>query len=187
MALSKARRALPPLQQAALQELALRYVGKYATTRAKLRAYLSRKLRERGWDGGREPNLEALVNRFAELGYVDDASYALGRSRSLSSRGYGKRRLAEKLRAAGVGEDDSGAANKHADGESVAAALRFAKRRRLGPFAAAAPDRLQREKWVAAMVRAGHEYGLARIITDMNPDQVIDVDELCSRMQFNDT
>jgi regulatory protein len=43
------RRALPPLDQAALQELALRYVGKYATTRAKLRAYLGRKLRERGW------------------------------------------------------------------------------------------------------------------------------------------
>ena len=187
MALSKARRALPPLQQAALHELALRYVGKYATTRAKLRAYLSRKLRERGWDGEREPDLEALANRFAELGYVDDASYALGQSRSLTSRGYGKRRLADKLRSAGVEEGDSAAANDHADGEAVAAALRFAQRRRLGPFAAVAADRLQREKWIAAMVRAGHDYGLSRMITSMNPDQVIDVDELCSRMRFNDT
>ena len=82
---SKARRAPPPLERAALQELALRYVGKYATTRAKLRAYLSRKLRERGWDGAREPDLEALAERFAELGYVDDAAYALSKSRSLTA------------------------------------------------------------------------------------------------------
>jgi regulatory protein len=74
-----------PLDQAALQELALRYVGKYATTRAKLRTYLGRKLRERGWEGDREPDLEVLGNRFAELGYIDDASYALGQSRSLSA------------------------------------------------------------------------------------------------------
>jgi len=187
MALIKARRALPPFDQTALQELALRYVGKYATTRAKLRGYLSRKLRERGWDGEREPDLEALANRFAELGYLDDAGYALGQSRSLSSRGYGKRRLADKLRAAGVEEGDSAAANEHADSEAVAAALRFAERRRLGPFAAVTGDRPQRERWIAAMVRAGHKYGLARIIMNLNPDQVIDVDELCSRMQFNDT
>src|SRR5690349_19218769 len=102
----KPRRAPPPLTETALQELALRYVGKYATTRAKLRAYLSRKLRERGWDGPREPDLEALSNRFAELGYIDDAAYALGQSRSLSARGYGKRRLADRLRVAGVDEED---------------------------------------------------------------------------------
>ena len=186
MALTKARRALPPLGQTALQELALRYVGKYATTRAKLRSYLSRKLRERGWEGEREPDLEALANRFAELGYIDDAGYALGQSRSLSRRGYGKRRLADKLRAAGVGDADRAAADAHADGEAVAAALRFAERRRLGPFAVVAADRAQREKWIAAMVRAGHGYGLARIIADLNPGQFINVDELCGQMQFND-
>src|SRR5437868_985695 len=106
MALIKARRALPPLTQAALQELALRYVGKYATTRAKLRTYLARKVRERGWDEQREPDFEALADRFAELGYIDDAAYAMTKSRSLSARGYGKRRLAETLRNAGVNDED---------------------------------------------------------------------------------
>jgi regulatory protein len=125
-----------PLDQAALQELALRYVGKYATTRAKLRTYLGRKLRERGWEGDREPDLEVLGNRFAELGYIDDASYALGQSRSLSARGYGKRRLTDKLRSSGVEEADSGEAIRLADKQAVSAALRFAERRRLGPYAA---------------------------------------------------
>ena len=105
-----ARRSPPPLDSSRLQELALRYVSKYATTRAKLREYLTRKLRERGWDGERQPDLEALANRFAELGYVDDAAFALSKSRSLTARGYGRRRLDEKLRLAGVGEGDSAAA-----------------------------------------------------------------------------
>ena len=183
---SRPRRAPPPLTEAALQELALRYVGKYATTRAKLRAYLSRKLRERGWDGANEPDLEALANRFASQGYVDDASYALGQSRSLSARGYGKRRLADRLRVAGVEEEDRLAAKTYADGEAVAAAVRFAERRRLGPFAAVAADRPQREKWIAAMVRAGHDFSLARTISAMEPGQVIDPDELRERARLTD-
>src|SRR5205823_1220161 len=104
MAFSTARRALPPLDAQRLQDLALRYVGKYATTRAKLRAYLARKIRERGWDGRSEPDLEGLASRFAELGYVDDAAFALGKSRGLSARGYGKRRVADELRLAGIEE-----------------------------------------------------------------------------------
>ena len=44
-----------------MQDLALRYVGKYATTRAKLAAYLARKLRERGWDGQREPDVRPVL------------------------------------------------------------------------------------------------------------------------------
>ena len=112
----------------------MRYVGKYATTRAKLRDYLSRKLRERGWAGDGEPDLEALAERFAELGYIDDAAYALGKSRSLSSHGYGKRRVAQKLRIAGVEDADSAeSATPSPRDEAVNAALRFAKRRRFGP------------------------------------------------------
>jgi regulatory protein len=175
-----------PLDQAALQELALRYVGKYATTRAKLRSYLGRKLRERGWEGALEPNLEVLANRFAELGYIDDASYALGQSRSLSARGYGKRRLADKLRLSGVEEADSGEANRHADREAVSAALRFAERRRLGPYAAAVAERPQREKWIAAMVRAGHGFAIARAIAALPPGAEIDDDQLSELVRVTD-
>jgi regulatory protein len=174
MAPNKARRALPPLDQAKLQELALRYVGKYATTRAKLRSYLARKVRELGWDGEREADLEVLANRFAELGYVDDESYALAKSRALSARGYGKRRLAEKLHQAGVRDEDSRLAFDVADDEAVEAALRFARRRRIGPFAAQEADRPERQKWIAAMVRAGHSFGLARAITGLAPGAAID-------------
>ncbi len=166
------------LTEFALQELALRYVGKYATTRAKLRAYLARKIRERGWDDTKEPDLEALADRLTELGYIDDAAYALCRARTLAERGYGKRRLIDKLRFAGVEEKDSVAAGEHADKEAVRSALRFAKRRRLGPYAVLAPEPHQREKWIAAMVRAGHGFALSRAIASLLPGTSIDEDEL---------
>ena len=72
-----------------LHELALFYVGKFATTRAKLIAYLNRKLRERGWESDTPADIERLVERLAGSGLVDDALYALSKSRSLTDRGYG--------------------------------------------------------------------------------------------------
>jgi regulatory protein len=174
----KGRRTPPPLNDERLQELALRYVGRFATTQAKLRAYLSRKLRERGWDGRREPEVERLASRFAELGYIDDAAYALSKSRALSARGYGKRRLSDKLRVDGIGNADREAAIALADGEAVNAALRFAERRRLGPFAVVAADPQLREKWIAAIVRAGHPFSLARAIAWLPPGGEVDAEAL---------
>ena len=71
------RRAPLPLDEPRLNELAVRYVGRFATTRAKLRSYLQRKIRERGWAEAPLPDLELITDRFAELGYIDDAGFAL--------------------------------------------------------------------------------------------------------------
>jgi regulatory protein len=185
MASIKARRAIPPLDRKRLEELALRYVGRYATTRAKLRSYLARKIRERGWSEPRSPDLDALSARFAELGYIDDAAFALNKSEALTARGYGKRRVLDKLRMAGVAEDDGVAARDHADAGAVDAALRFAERRRIGPFAASSPDPKQREKAIAALVRAGHGFALARAIAELPPGSAVDRDALDEHGPFS--
>jgi regulatory protein len=181
MARSRAPRPRPPLDGKALEELALRYVGKYATTRAKLRAYLARKLRERGWAGSAEADLERLAERFSELGYIDDAAYALAQSRALGSRGYGRRRLDQKLRQAGIDEEDGAAAREQAEEEAVEAALRFAERRRIGPFGSRGTDAAAREKAIGAMVRAGHGFALAKAVVDWPADVEIDALEVAGR------
>ncbi len=145
------------------------YVGRFATTRAKLAFYLARKLRERGWVGPRPPATEVLVEKLARLGYVDDAAYALAKARSLGSRGYGPRRVTMALRQAGVGEEDGRGAQAAASEQVVAAALRFAQRKRIGPFALAALDPKERERALAAMLRAGHDYALSRRILALAP------------------
>ncbi len=169
---------MPPLDDERLRELALRYVGKYATTRSKLRQYLARKIRERGSADGSTLNFEQLADRFAELGLIDDAAFALAKSRSLTARGYGKRRLSDQLRQAGVDEADGSDAVALADDEAVEAALRLARRRRIGPFAAEQADPAQREKWIAAMIRAGHGFALANAIARLQPGQEVDIDQL---------
>jgi regulatory protein len=175
------RRPRPPLDQGKLDDLALRYVGPFATTRAKLAAYLARKLRERGWAGEGEADAGAIAERLARLGYVDDAAYALAKTRSLSGRGYGARRVRQSLHAAGVGDEDAAGATELAEAERVEAALRFARRRRLGPFAQAMPERPEREKAIAAMIRAGHSFGLARAIVGIEPGGKFTLEELAEK------
>lgn len=168
----------PPLTAAKLDELALHYVGRFATSRAKLLTYLRRKLRERGWDGESEPDLEGLAGKLVRLGYIDDRAYALSKARSLTSRGYGERRVGQALAVAGIGEDDGSEARSLAKSEAVEAALRFARRRAIGPFASARPEPREREKALAAMIRAGHGFALARAIVDLEPGSDADSESL---------
>lgn len=180
MTVRNARKPRPPLTGDSLAELALAYVGRFATTRAKLAAYLRRKILERGWSDDRPAEIGALVERFSAAGYIDDSAYALAKSRSLATRGYGARRLRESLRAAGIDEADGEAARELADSESVEAALRFARRRRLGPFATVLAEREAREKAIAAMLRAGHGFALARAIVDSKPGETPDLGDFSS-------
>jgi regulatory protein len=151
-----------------LSELALAYVARFATTRHKLLLYLRRKLRERGWDGSGEPALDDLCDRLEAAGYIDEAVFALSKARGMAARGLGKRRVAAALAHAGVVGDNAAGALSEADSAAFDSALRFARRRRIGPFAAAAADPSQRQKWLAAMVRAGHDFDVSRRIIGLS-------------------
>jgi regulatory protein len=178
------KRAKPPLDEVALRDLALSYAARFASTGARLEAYLLRKLRERGVAedaDGRTAQIDvpALVARLVELGYVDDAAYARMRARDLGARGYGARRVEQALWAAGVDEDIRA---DTAPGEAARrrAAVLMAQKRRIGPFGRAAEEqadqlevRKAREKAVAAMLRAGHDYEHVRFILDCSGEAAI--------------
>lgn len=174
MAMQPRRRNPTPLDAAKLEELALGYVGRFATTRCKLAIYLNRKLRERGWAGDDEPPVEELTERLVRLGYVDDRAYAMAKARSLAGRGYGQRRVRQALAQAGIGEEDANEAREFSAAEAVEAALRFARRRSIGPFAAAELDPQQRERALTAMVRAGHDFAISKAIIALNPGENTD-------------
>ena len=168
-------RTLPPLDAAALERLALRYVERFATTRGKLADYLARKLRERGQVPG-TPEPAVLAERMATLGYIDDRGFAEARAAALTRRGYGTRRVAGALRAARVGEEDAAPALDQSREEARASALAFARRRRFGPFSDGTADERTQERQVAAMVRAGHAFALSRHIVKSRPGDAIDSD-----------
>lgn len=165
------KKPAPPLNDERLRGLALHYVGKYATTRSKLGTYLARKIRERGWDGERHTDIEALVEQFAELGYVNDAHFAGARSRSFVSRGYGQRRLDEDLRASGITDGDAGEAKEYMAESAFLSAMNFARRKRIGPYASvvASPDK--QTKQLQAFLRAGHGFEIARRFVRAEPGE----------------
>lgn len=150
-----------PLGPVRLEELALAYTARFAVSAGKLGDYLRRKLRTYGWEGDDEPPVDAIVARFVDAGYVDDAAYARAKSASMLQRGLGMRRVAQAWQAARIAEDDRESAQA-GEGAQRRAALALARKRRFGPFAALPPDRAGREKQIAAMLRAGHPLDSAR-------------------------
>jgi regulatory protein len=156
-----------PIDAAQLQEMALGYAARYATTAAKLRRYLQRKLGERVWTPADPPDIDGLVTRLTGLGYVNDRAYAASKQRDLTARGFGAGRVRGALAAAGVARDDVAAVLSPEDGaisDPYAPAIAFARRRRFGPFArdGAAIDPAKRNRELAAMARAGHDFAIAK-------------------------
>ncbi len=174
---SRTRRGAKPLDRTRLEELAVAYVARFATSAGKLQAYLKRKLRERGFVEGEDPDVAGLVERFVARGYVDDEAYGRAKAADLTARGYGARRVEANLRAAGIADDMRGLLAP-GEAEKRQAALVLARKRGFGPFARPhdlGPDERHKlkQKRLAAMVRAGHDFEHARRVIEAR-----DIEEL---------
>lgn len=168
-----------PIDALRLEEMALAYVARFATSAGKLADYLKRKLRERGWEGEDGPDIAALVERFVQIGYIDDATYARSKAQGLLRRGYGARRIDQALGAAGIAEPLREESRGN-EAERRRAAMVLARKRRFGPFAIGdKSDRALREKQVAAMLRAGHPLDHVRTVVNAVSEQALEewVDE----------
>jgi regulatory protein len=181
---SRERPAPKPLDAAALERLALRYVERFATTRGRLTDYLNRKIRERGWadeTGSAAADPAELAQTMAELGYVDDRAFAEQRAAAMQRRGLGARRVAGVFREAGIDESDADSVAPAIADRAVESALAFARRKRIGPYGSGDGDghgdRKLHEKQLAAMLRAGHRFDLARRIVAAPPSAVVEASD----------
>ena len=122
--------------------------------------------------------VDQVVERMAELGYVNDSQYALTKARRLHERGRPARAVRGLLAAKGVESEDIDAAlarlAEQGEGGDLAAAITFARRRRLGPFRAG-ERAADRSRDLAALARAGFSYDIASRVIDAD-----DVDSLCA-------
>jgi regulatory protein len=168
---SRPKRPRSPLDPATFRAIALHYVGRYATTSERLKRYLDRKVRERGWSElAAPPDFDGLAEDFARLGYVDDDAFAESRVSSLLRRGYGPKRISAALRQAGIAAEKAEIAVP-TDAESAQiSAMVFARRKRLGPFGPPLTDSKAQSRALAAFLRAGHGYEIARKILAIEHD-----------------
>ncbi len=161
-----------------LDNAALYYLSRYATSAENLRRVMMRKVMRSAQHHGTDVEdgaalIEAMIGRFLGSGLLDDWAYAKTRAASLHRRGNSARVIRGKLKQKGV-DDEAIAAALDARGDDadigedpeLTAAVTLAKRRRLGPFATKPADDEQREKHLAALARAGFSYDVARRVID---------------------
>lgn len=155
-----------PLDPDSLRSLALHYVGRYATTRHKLLRFLARKVRERAWADETPADLDELADELVRLGYVNDESFAQSRTSSLLRRGYGASRVRADLHAAGISAERISDHTRLEPDVRMAAAQTFARRKRWHAFARDDAGKKARNRALAAMLRAGHDYEVSRRVID---------------------
>lgn len=163
-----------------LRRAAYRYLERYATTEANFRQVLRRKLTGRSTEEQTEPErqqaldwIEEIVADSLKQGFVDDENFARARVASLFRSGNSTSRIKQKLHAKGV----SGALTEqllaenaqNAPDSELKSAVRYAKRRRFGPFALHKKTDDDRKRQFAAMARAGFSYDLTRRVMEDNP------------------
>ena len=163
-----------------LENSAAHYLGRFAASTGHLRTLMMQKVRRshdhHGTDLGEgEKMVDALIAKFLRLGYLDDAAFAQMRARGLFAKGTPVRGIRFKLMQQGLSEDHIEGALAHLAEEEddavnldIAAGLRLARRRRLGPFRSddAEVRRERREKDLATLARAGFSYDVALRVVD---------------------
>ena len=169
------RRQPRPPTAGRLHARALHYLQRFATTAAHLRRVLLRRALRDALALELDParvraDVEAVVARIAAAGLVDDRLFALGRARRLAEAGRSPARIRVALAAKGLGEAAIAEALRGLEAElpdpELAAAIAYARRRRLGPWRPPETRAEHRMKDLAALGRAGFSYGTARKVLD---------------------
>jgi regulatory protein len=168
---------LSALNGNSLRALALTYTARYATTRGKLIQYLTRKLRERGWDDVEDADPKAIAEHFVELGYIDDEAFARMKAGALRRRGLGSMRIGIALKNAGIATDLAVQESRVEPEAAFLIALHFARRKRIGPFAHVARDERMERRWMGAFMRAGHRSEDCRRIMSLTLEEATSVEE----------
>lgn len=127
--------------------------------------------------------LDKVAEQFIELGYLNDNSYALALVRSLRNRGSAKANILRKLQIKGLNKDlilqcleridEEQAYSRESDQSAeLHAAITFARKKRLGPFARHQDTPLKEDpkamrRTLGAFARAGFAYDIVQKILEM--------------------
>ena len=158
-----------------LRNSALYYLECYESSAAHLRRLLLAKVERSARFHGTESSegtacVEGLIAEFLEHGLLDDARYAEGRALVLHRRGNSARAIRAGLALKGIDaepiEQALGKLAAQAADPELAAALAYARRRRLGPYRSPETRPAARERDLASLGRRGFTYDLARRVIE---------------------
>lgn len=110
--------------------------------------------------------LDELIQTFQRSGLLNDEGYATGAIRSLRHRGLSTRAIIAKMDMRGISSEITQRTLRDIDSDSgenpdLIAALRVARRRRIGPFKTSDDiDDIAKNKALAALARSGFGYDI---------------------------
>lgn len=176
----QARKTPKKISKTYLENAALYYLQRYASSAENLRRILMRKVKRscEFHETAVEdfiPLVDDLVARYTAVGLIDDKSFAQAKVTSLRRQGHSGRSIIARLQVKGLTQTQIEAAMKnvdepHEDAE-MTAALAFVRRKKLGPFRRkAVNDPKDMQKELATMGRAGFSYELARRALGSTPE-----------------
>ncbi|MDY0030114.1 MAG: regulatory protein RecX [Pseudobdellovibrionaceae bacterium] len=165
------------ISQSYLENSAAYYLQRFTASTSRFRLVMKRKIdlscrdhpeqnKEQCYD-----MLDQLVSKFQELGYLNDSSYSKGLHYSLSQRGYSRQKIRFHMMSKGLSEDMITEAMGDTDQASeIIQGLRYAKRKKIGPFAIQEQDL---QKSLASLARNGFRYDISTKILEMNQEEAL--------------
>jgi regulatory protein len=124
-----------------------------------------------------------LLDRFSEVGLIDDAAYARAWiSSRLTGRGLARRALASELRRKGVPEDIAREALDEIEADDEVAAAHRLVRRKIASMARLSPE-VRTRRLVAMLARKGFPAGTAFAVVR---DELADAVELLEPPELSD-
>lgn len=159
-----------------LRRAAMAYLEQYSSSAHNLRRVLQRKVEKRCRLRGEDPTefgemIDDVVTTSLRLGLIDDTRYAAARVATLRRRGGSARAIGAKLAAKGIDRETVAAALDQDENTDEAAAVAFARRRKLGPYRPGEREPY-RDKDMAALARAGFGFALVRRVIDGERDEI---------------
>ena len=163
-----------------LENKALHYLGRYATTERRLAQVLGR-FAQRKMDDEDPERMKLLIAKMVsscvEKGYVNDKDFAAQKTASLRRQGSSRFQIKNKLFERGVNRDLIDEAIEENDAEheydiEVHSALIYARKRRLGPYAKppVGQDEMKegwQQKHYASLARAGYSRKTCGVIMEL--------------------
>ena len=158
------------------------YLQRYSASEAHFFELMEKKLRRweaAGYVALGEASVAGLVgeltSEFRELGLLDDAGFAASRVASARRKGASRLKIALGLRAKGVDGDLARAAIEEEGTDETVAALRFCRRRRIGPWRRGErPDRDGLNREIAILARQGFATQLGRAVVLLSLEEAED-------------
>lgn len=119
--------------------------------------------------------LENVIQKFINLGYLNDAAYANALHASLQNKSFARSRIIRTMQQKGVPQDIlQEILPEQNENDDLRSAIKWARRKKLGPYSLREkPNQQQRD--LAAMARAGFSFECANKALRLPPEEAEDL------------